>query len=43
MVVRGEETELFEGLATRDKDPRRSLHLDEVPTPSWARARRWSR
>ena len=33
MLVRESETGLFEGLATRDKDPRRSLHLDEVPTP----------
>ena len=33
MLVREDETGLFEGLATRDKDPRRSLHLDEVPTP----------
>jgi len=25
--------EVFDGLATAEKDPRRSLHLDEVPTP----------
>ena len=24
---------MFDGLATRDKDPRKSLHLQEVPTP----------
>ena len=24
---------MFEGLATRDKDPRKSLHVEEVPTP----------
>ena len=33
MVVRKDEQTMFEGLATRDKDPRRSLHLDDVPTP----------
>jgi crotonyl-CoA reductase len=27
---------MFEGLATRDKDPRRSLHLDDVPLPELA-------
>ncbi|MDJ0380472.1 crotonyl-CoA carboxylase/reductase, partial [Streptomyces sp. G-G2] len=27
------ETDLFSGLATRDKDPRASIHLDEVPVP----------
>jgi crotonyl-CoA reductase len=33
MVVRKDETEMFAGLATREKDPRKSLHLEEVPTP----------
>ncbi|ONH28107.1 crotonyl-CoA carboxylase/reductase [Pseudofrankia asymbiotica] len=33
MVVRKDETGMFEGIASRDKDPRRSLHLDEVATP----------
>ena len=33
MVVRADETEMFAGLPTKEKDPRRSLHLDEVPTP----------
>ncbi len=33
VVVRKDEVAMFEGLASRDKDPRRSLHLDEVPTP----------
>src|SRR4051794_27806255 len=33
MVVLAEETEMFAGLATKDKDPRKSLHLQEVPTP----------
>jgi crotonyl-CoA reductase len=32
-VVRADEQQMFEGLATRDKDPRKSLHIDEVPTP----------
>lgn len=33
IVVRADEQELFDGLETRDKDPRSSLHLQEVPTP----------
>jgi crotonyl-CoA reductase len=33
MVVRKDETEMFAGLSTKDKDPRKSLHLQEVPTP----------
>ena len=33
LVVRKDEQGMFEGLATRDKDPRMSLHLDEVATP----------
>jgi len=32
-AVRAAEAGMFDGLATRDKDPRKSLHLDEVPTP----------
>jgi crotonyl-CoA reductase len=31
--VHEDEAEMFAGLPTRDKDPRRSLHVDEVPTP----------
>ncbi|MFI0720734.1 crotonyl-CoA carboxylase/reductase [Streptomyces sp. NPDC021224] len=27
------ETGMFEGMATADKDPRKSIHLDEVPVP----------
>ena len=27
---------MFEGLSTREKDPRRSLHLDDVPLPELA-------
>jgi crotonyl-CoA reductase len=33
MVVRADETAMFDGMASRDKDPRKSLHLEEVPTP----------
>src|ERR1043165_6275169 len=33
VVVRKDEQEMFAGLATKDKDPRKSLHLQEVPTP----------
>ncbi|MFC8175750.1 crotonyl-CoA carboxylase/reductase [Streptomyces sp. NPDC057325] len=32
-VVRRDETGMFEGMASADKDPRKSLHLQEVPTP----------
>ncbi len=33
MVVRKDEMGMFEGLPSTGKDPRRSLHLDEVATP----------
>ena len=33
VTVHADETGMFEGLATRDRDPRASLHLDEVPLP----------
>ncbi len=33
ITVRRDETGMFEGRASRDKDPRESLHLDEVATP----------
>ncbi|MCK9875874.1 crotonyl-CoA carboxylase/reductase [Frankia sp. Ag45/Mut15] len=33
VVVRRDETAMFDGLPTQEKDPRRSLHVDEVPTP----------
>ena len=33
VVVRKQDEQMFEGMATRDKDPRKSLHVDEVPTP----------
>ena len=33
LVVRKDETQMFEGLSTQEKDPRKSLHVDEVPIP----------
>jgi len=33
VTVRRDETTMFEGMLSRDKDPRRSLHLQQVPTP----------
>jgi crotonyl-CoA reductase len=33
VTVHKDETEMFAGLETRDKDPRRSLHVEEVPVP----------
>jgi len=36
VVVRREEQHMFEDLASRDKDPRRSLHIQEVPLPEMA-------
>jgi crotonyl-CoA reductase len=33
LTVHEDEAEMFAGLPTHDKDPRRSLHVDEVPTP----------
>jgi crotonyl-CoA reductase len=36
VVVRKDETDMFAGLSTRDKDPRKSLHLQQVPTPELA-------
>jgi crotonyl-CoA reductase len=33
VTVHADETEMFDGLASRDKDPRKSLHIDEVPVP----------
>ncbi|MGH2753096.1 MAG: crotonyl-CoA carboxylase/reductase [Actinomycetota bacterium] len=31
--VRKDEEEMFEGIDSAEKDPRKSLHVDEVPTP----------
>jgi crotonyl-CoA reductase len=33
ITVHQDDVGMFEGRASRDKDPRESLHLDEVPTP----------
>jgi crotonyl-CoA reductase len=33
VTVHEDEVEMFEGLESADKDPRRSLHLDDVPVP----------
>ncbi|WP_436845382.1 crotonyl-CoA carboxylase/reductase [Streptomyces sioyaensis] len=33
IVIRKEETDIFEGAETADKDPRKTLHLETVPTP----------
>ncbi len=33
VVVRKDEVDMFEGRSTQDKDPRESLHVDEVPVP----------
>ena len=36
ITVHKEDVDMFEGLANRDKDPRKSLHLDDVPIPELA-------
>ncbi|MFJ1763250.1 crotonyl-CoA carboxylase/reductase [Amycolatopsis sp. NPDC088138] len=33
VTVHEDEVDMFEGLESRDKDPRKSLHVDEVPVP----------
>ena len=33
VTVRAEEAEMFAGIASEDKDPRKSLHVDAIPTP----------
>ncbi|MDB1090305.1 crotonyl-CoA carboxylase/reductase [Streptomyces sp. ACA25] len=33
VTVHKDETEMFAGLATHEKDPRKSLHVEEVPVP----------
>jgi crotonyl-CoA reductase len=33
VVVRKEDVGMFDGLATKDKDPRKALHVEQVPTP----------
>ena len=32
-VIRKSEVDMFEGMTSRDKDPRQSLHIDDVPLP----------
>jgi crotonyl-CoA reductase len=32
-TVHKDEVDMFEGMASRDKDPRKSLHIDDVPLP----------
>ncbi len=36
VVVRRDEQHMFDGMASKDKDPRRSLHVQEVPVPELA-------
>ena len=36
VFVRRDEQNMFDGMDSRDKDPRRSLHVDEVPLPELA-------
>jgi crotonyl-CoA reductase len=36
ITVHREDVGMFEGLTTREKDPRQSLHLDDVPIPELA-------
>lgn len=36
IVIRKEDEQMFEGVASRDKDPRTSLHLQQVPLPELA-------
>jgi crotonyl-CoA reductase len=33
VTVRKDEVDMFEGLESKDKDPRKSLHVDDVPLP----------
>jgi len=35
-VVRADEQDMWVGVPSEEKDPRRSLHLDEVPLPELA-------
>ena len=36
VFVRRDEQNMFDGMDSRDKDPRRSLHVDDVPLPEMA-------
>ena len=33
MTVHKDEVDMFEGLESKDKDPRKSLHVEDVPLP----------
>jgi crotonyl-CoA reductase len=33
VTVHADEVDMFDGIPSREKDPRKALHLDEVPTP----------
>ncbi|PXY20742.1 crotonyl-CoA carboxylase/reductase [Prauserella muralis] len=33
VTVHAEDVEMFDGMPSRDKDPRKALHLDDVPVP----------
>ncbi len=35
-TIHKDDVDMFEGMASRDKDPRKSLHLDDVPIPELA-------
>src|ERR1700682_3145788 len=35
-VIRKDETEMFAGIPSEEKDPRKSVHIDEVPLPELA-------
>ena len=36
ITVHRDEQSMFDGIPTRDRDPRQSLHLDDIPTPDLA-------
>jgi len=36
VTVHADEVEMFEGVPSREKDPRQSLHIEEIPTPELA-------
>ncbi len=36
VTIHKDDEQMFEGVASRDKDPRSSLHIDEVPVPALA-------
>ena len=38
-VVRKDEQEMWAGVESADKDPRKSLHIDQVPLPELAPTR----